>query len=74
MTTVTLLRTRLEEPVLQRLSRHDALLGVVLQHAEQQVLELGVVGDGVPGFTGPSPARSPRFHSQYLVQGSATGR
>ena len=45
MATMTLLRARLEKPVFQSFSGDNPFLGVILQHAQQEVLKLGVVGD-----------------------------
>ena len=73
MATMTLLRARLEKPVFQSFSGDDPFLGVILQHAQQQVLKLGVVGNRVAGFAGASSTGPSRFYSQYLVQGSAAG-
>lgn len=60
----------LEEVVLQRVKGRDARLGVVVQHAEDQVLELQVVAGRVALFSGSPPPWTSRLHTQNLVQSS----
>ena len=63
-----LIRRALEKIMLQRVVRGDARLGVVVEHAQNQVLELEIVRERVAGLALPSTPRSPGLHSQYVVQ------
>lgn len=63
-----LVRGLLEEVVLQGVEGRNARLGVVVQHAQDQVLELQVVARGVTLLPGPPPARTPSLHPQNLVE------
>lgn len=63
----TLVRRALEEVVLQRVVRRDSRLGVVVQHAQDEVLELEVVRGGVARLAGATTARSSRLHSEDVV-------
>ena len=53
----------LEEVVLEGVVRCDARLGVIVQHAEDQVFELEVVRHKVAHLARPSTSRSARFHT-----------
>ena len=52
-----------EEIVLQRVVRSDPRLRVVVQHAQDQVLELQVVGHKMTRFTRTTTSRSAGFHT-----------
>lgn len=54
--------------MLQRVVRLDARLGVVVQHPQDQVFELQVVGDGVARLSSSPPAGAARLHAQNTVQ------
>lgn len=60
----------LEEVVLQRVKGRDARLGIVVQHAQDQVLELQVVAGRVALFSSSPPPWTSRLHPQDLVQSS----
>ena len=61
-------RGLLEEVVLQGVERRDARLGVVVQHAQDQVLELQVVTGGVAWLTRPPPPWTACLHPQNLME------
>ncbi len=65
-----LIRRLLEEVVLQRVKGRDARLGIVVQHAQDQVLELQVVAGRVTLFSSSPPPWTSRLHPQDLVQSS----
>lgn len=65
-----LIRRLLEEVVLQRVKGCDARLGIVVQHAQDQVLELQVVAGRVTLFSSSPPPWTSRLHPQDLVQSS----
>lgn len=69
-----LVRRLLEEVVLQRVKGRDARLGVVVQHAEDQVLELQIVAGRVALFSGSPAPWTSCLHPQDLVQSSCGGR
>ena len=52
-----------EKVVLQGVVGRDAALGLVVQHAQDQILEFQVVGHKVTHFARSTSARSARFHS-----------
>ena len=52
----------LEEVVLQRVVGHDARLGVVIQHPQDQILELEIVRHEVAHLTRPPPSWPTGFH------------
>ena len=53
---------------LQGVVGRDSRLGIVVEHLENEVLELDVIGDGVSGLTGASTARAPAVDAQYVAQ------
>lgn len=59
----TLVGGALEEVMLQRVVGRDARLRVIVQHAQDEVLELEVVGDGMPRLAKPPTSWSARFHT-----------
>lgn len=63
-----LIRGLLEEVVLQGVEGRDARLGVVVEHAQDQILELQVVARGVTLLPGPPPTRTPGLHPQNLME------
>ncbi|RUS72588.1 hypothetical protein EGW08_019651, partial [Elysia chlorotica] len=63
-----LVRGLLEEVVLQRVVGRDARLGVVLQHAQDQVLELEVVGRRVANLARPAAPGPARVGPYHVVQ------
>ena len=54
--------------MLQSIVRRDARLGVVIEHTQDQVLELEIVGERVARLALPSAPRTPGLHSQYVVK------
>lgn len=54
--------------MLQGIVGLDAALGVIVQHPEDQVLELQVVGNSVARLPGPSATWTPCLHTQDGVE------
>lgn len=57
-----------EEVVLQSVVRGDTCFGIVIEHPQDEVLELQVVGELVACFALPSASRSATLDSQNIVQ------
>ena len=62
-----------EERVLEGIVGLHPRLRVVVQHAENEVLELAVVCGGVAWFPLANSPRSPSLHAQNVVQGATAG-
>ena len=60
-----------EERVLQCIVRFCTRLGVIVQHAEDQVLEFPIVGRGVAHFPVPDPPRTTCLNTKNVIQGPA---
>ena len=69
-----LVRGLLEEVVLEGIVGRDAGLGVKVQHAQDQVLELEVVGHGVTRLPRPATPWSPRLRPDDVVEFARSGR
>ena len=64
----------LEEGVLKRLGRRDAQLGIVLEDAEDEVLELGVVLERVAGLVEATRLRTADLGAEYVAEEARAGR
>lgn len=62
-----------EEAVLQSPQRADAGGGLILQHAQHQVLEAEVVGGAVARLPRPPAPGPARLHAQHLLQPPCPG-
>ncbi len=68
------IRRLLEETVLEGIVGLNSRLGVVVQHSENEVLELQVVSYCVARFSRPTTAWSTTFHSQDSMELSSCRR
>lgn len=62
-----------EEAMLQSPQRADAGSGLILQHAQHQVLEAEVVGGAVARLPRPPAPGPARLHAQHLLQPPCPG-